>query len=455
MISTLELGGRWNPPGDTGQVSTGTLKFSPDSGAQLVNVIGPLAASHPQPGPGPALFHGRTADAANVTLAGLHCFETQSALPSANFDVDLVVKGHLFANLNEIRFTRYKCEYSNLHYWLGNRGCISVEHLPREQGRTPVQDRHIVSVEYPALWDVTVNGTQIRYFNGLSAHSDFAHGRSTFSTKEGLQVDFQTEVPPAEFYRIERAVRGLIDLMCHAQIQRSKLVAGPTGSVEIIHVSRMGRNGRQDPDRLRIPVEFSQIEAEINPILERWLALYSSLEPSLSLFFLGLHDTDMNIENVFLGIMQALEAFHRTFFGGTFVSQEDYESSILPPLLAAIPETAHPDFRQALRNRLIYGNERSLRARLRELIQSLPTTATFQGYRENDLIGRSVETRNHFTHVVTDAAAVYGIPELFRAVQQWQEILTALILTRVGVNAGVIEGAIQTIQECRGTFIEL
>jgi hypothetical protein len=385
-------------------------------------------------------------------LVGLYCVQTHSFLPSASFDVDLILQGRHFADINQIRFQRFECDYSNLHFWLGDRGSISIQHVPRDPGTVPVRDRDIVTLDHLPLWDITYQGARIRYRNSSASQRNAIEGTVEFCTREGLRIEFPDAAPLSEFYRLERAVRCFIDVLSNAQIQRSKLAAGPYGEVEIFHRSRTGRNGRQDPNRHYLPVEYGQVQADINSYLERWMAMYSTIESCLNLFFLGLHDQDINIENVFLGIMGALEAFHRSFFPGTFVDQNEYDSTIFTALQGAIPLGLDGGFRQSLTNKIRWGNEKSLRARLKALIRTLPRTTTFHEYREESFIERSVLTRNNFTHVVTSADNTYNSLELYRAVQRWQEVMRALLMVRLQLPESVIDGAIQSIQECRGDF---
>jgi hypothetical protein len=79
-----------------------------------------------------------------------------NVLPTAAFDVALVIIARHFESLTAIRFTRFDWEYSNLHYWVGNRGSVTVEHEAREPGTSTVRDRHVVTVEYAAAFKMAV-----------------------------------------------------------------------------------------------------------------------------------------------------------------------------------------------------------------------------------------------------------------------------------------------------------
>jgi hypothetical protein len=67
----------------------------------------------------------------------------------------------------------------------------------------------------------------------------------------------------------------------------------------------------------------------------------------------------------------ALEAFDRCRTDQKFVADAVFEP-IRDSLVAAIPSSCPLDLRQALKQRLKFGNERSLGYRLRHLIKSLP-----------------------------------------------------------------------------------
>lgn len=101
-------------------------------------------------------------------------------------------------------------------------------------------------------------------------------------------------------------------------------------------------------------------------------------------------------------LAQALEAFHRNVIGGEYLTKQAYEP-FLEALLKSIPDGIDVDHRNSLSSRLKYGNELSLRSRLRELLGSISDDALDQlGITRRSFVGNVVNARNDFTHWVQD-----------------------------------------------------
>jgi hypothetical protein len=210
---------------------------------------------------------------------------------------------------------------------------------------------------------------------------------------------------------------------------------------------------RDDPKRGVAPVPYSSV-ANFGAIVESWFGQYDALEPIVNLYLFGKHNKHLDIGNTFLGIMQALEAFHRTFHSGFFMAKSEYDEKIRPVLNSAIPEFVKGDFRQRIKSAIEFGFEFSLRRRLRELAESLPTTDFFERVRNPEFRNRSVDTRNAMTHQIPDPAfQPMDGPELYTAIQIWREVLFALVLAKIGVTEESIISAVGRLQGRRGTAV--
>jgi len=67
-----------------------------------------------------------------------------------------------------------------------------------------------------------------------------------------------------------------------------------------------------------------------------------------------------------------------------------------------IPDNINADFKKSLQARLRYGNEFSLRTRLREVIRRIKNILDFEfvtsGKKRDEFINKVVDTRNYWTH---------------------------------------------------------
>lgn len=100
----------------------------------------------------------------------------------------------------------------------------------------------------------------------------------------------------------------------------------------------------------------------------------------------------------FLSLMQALEGFHRATMPGLYTSEAEYEP-VKQALNYAIPKVIGPDHKEALKSRIRYGNEVSLRKRVDALVGRLDLPVRKHILGGDGSVPRSwVVTRNYYTH---------------------------------------------------------
>lgn len=455
MIANWQADGVWWIPNQPDQGSTGKIVYDSQAGLQLIDIVGPLAPAQPQLGPGPEIILGYDHGGTRFTCVSSYYVGhnvNQANINVAKMDVELLVKGRHFNLRQDIRFRRFQSDYSNLHIWL--------EGLPPFQTLFPNDNTITLEFLRGGLWDaVTAEGVRLR--NSYDRRSHFLpHPDSKFQLdyKDSLWATYENGVSPEIFCRHERIFRTLIDLLGDCQLQVAKLKVGltPDGTdSEIFYPSRFGRNARRDPNRERMPVRYMEINERFNVILLRWFELFPQLEPIVSLYFLKQNVTDLNIENLFLAISQALEAFHRTFFHGTYMPPADYNEHVRAVLVNAIPAGLDQGLTDSLRARLRYGNEYSLRTRLGEVADSLPNTPTFAQAKSPQLKNRTANTRNHLTHIVVEPQDILEGAALYDAIQIWREALAALVLARIELTPEEINLAVRRMQAGRGMYVEL
>ena len=120
----------------------------------------------------------------------------------------------------------------------------------------------------------------------------------------------------------------------------------------------------------KMPLPYSVVSAQIAALIQKWFANAKELRPIYDLFSGTQYNTEMYEETRFLNLMQAIESFHRRTEGGRFWESEKYDEwcQTVPQTFPADMPT---DLKERLRAYLRYGNEFSLRKRLKLLLNSL------------------------------------------------------------------------------------
>ena len=152
----------------------------------------------------------------------------------------------------------------------------------------------------------------------------------------------------------------------------------------------------------------------------------------LALSILNSHDLWLHVE--FLTLMQALEGFHRATMAGLYAAPEVCED-IRKALSNAIPQDISSDHKDALRARIKFVNEVSLRKRLDGLAERLPMLLRRKILGGDGTVPRNwIDTRNYYTHWDEDsrASVLVGV-EMHQAHVRMRHLVRALYLDLVGI----------------------
>jgi len=185
------------------------------------------------------------------------------------------------------------------------------------------------------------------------------------------------------------------------------------------------------------------VEQQMSSILEAWFSKADQLRPVYSLFFGSMYFRNMYDRFHFLNLIQGVESFHRNLRAGKYIGTSGFRK-ISKILREAIPEDVTGDFRQSLESRISFGNEYSLRTRIRLLFQELDEkTARLISQNPEEFIDRIVATRNYFTHYTTGLKRkAFDGDALYYAYQKLRILLIILLLKEVGLDESVIRRAV-------------
>jgi hypothetical protein len=96
--------------------------------------------------------------------------------------------------------------------------------------------------------------------------------------------------------------------------------------------------------------------------------------------------------------VQAVEAYHRVSMPGKYIDDKTYETGLRDVLWKAIPATVDRDFREALKNKLKYLHEFSLRKRIEALAEKYGAIVKKLLGPPEKFASLASELRNYLTH---------------------------------------------------------
>lgn len=141
-------------------------------------------------------------------------------------------------------------------------------------------------------------------------------------------------------------------------------------------------------------------EASVRAIIPKWLRLFEDRQPATDALF-RMYIEPVHSDIRFLGISQALESLQRIRRPSTYLDVTEY-GSIYEQVCKAIPPSIPEGLRSALKSRLAWGNEVSLRKRFHEAMDGFDEHATTQlcgDANPSEFIEQVVKARNYFTHL--------------------------------------------------------
>lgn len=222
----------------------------------------------------------------------------------------------------------------------------------------------------------------------------------------------------------DRSFRDWYDLV-HAQFRLITLLSGVKAHPQVIelNLTRQPKGAGPYYQRVRayfrhswrrddwttpgpaMPFQLTRLPGDLfSRVADRWFRLHHDLGDCMRLLFRQVERSGDEIIPRFLSACQMFEAFHRETRDEPYSDPALYEQW-RQQMVAAIPTEVLPDHRNALKSRLKFGNQLSLRTRLRRTFEALPVdiqrVLEVDPKREANAI---TATRNYYTHLDPSSA---------------------------------------------------
>jgi hypothetical protein len=187
-------------------------------------------------------------------------------------------------------------------------------------------------------------------------------------------------------------------------------------------------------------VSFRDFAMRARSVLAAWFAGRDLDRTALDLYFAARQIDELPLEFRYLCTLQAIERHHRRYYLGRYMSHQRYDL-VKGKIVSALPrkELSEGHY-ESLKTKIRFGNEKSLRNRLRELCSELPASfferLTWDAKTIPNVLA---DVRNDLTHYQTNARRRAAQEKLYDAVNASLAITSALFLKRLGFDAASIE----------------
>lgn len=437
-MEQFEYQGFWWLPQAPEERVPGTLTFDPVKGATL-SLLGSF-----EKGLGnrhvllqPQLILGFSSKGKPITLLG--CAETKSVrnlgspgLPLSTFRADTVFVGHHFHKEEEVGFEKLSVEFLHLDEWADISG-FELK-IPKDQTLHPMAIEH----KRPGTVTASVGEAEISLgFRAKLKESNPLVRWASLHQTAYLAVEYPERRAFDELSKIVHHLRNFLTLGVGRPVRPLAILGrvGPEGERPVeVYYRPVGTTDSAEKKVFppQMLFAFHDLPGGLELPLNNWLDKAEILEPVYQLYFGTVYNPRAYLEQRFLGLIQAVESYHRRVMPTTDLPEEEHERR-KEEILEAVPDH-HRDW---LGGKLEYSNEPGLGRRIKEVIRKYPESlypiAGGNKKKREKFVRKVVDTRNYRTHFdekLEDRAA-WG-EELYRISQKLKLVLEVCLMGEIG-----------------------
>ena len=216
---------------------------------------------------------------------------------------------------------------------------------------------------------------------------------ATVSQKTHFKLVSQDGCRLLDFIDVAEKIKSL---MCVGigQIVSFDTVCAISGSRRVNLYFRSEPHTKHEPfiDRNFMIFRWQEIGTDAEAMINTWIRKYDRVSAAMNLFFLAQTGSHITAEDRFVSLVQGIEVFHRRGSNEKQMRETEFKD-----LVDSFISTCPDDKKSWLKDRLKYGNELSLRQRIKRIIQPYHKIIGRRQARK-ELIEDIVNTRNYLTH---------------------------------------------------------
>ncbi len=371
------------------------------------------------------------------------------SLHQARFIVNRALVGIAIPSENEILFNSFKFSADGIDEWISISGIQSTNGSSAETLKLQAKIPQTIPIKLDNGMDLQIQFSLTQFFSISNRVEIEQKSWFVLNSKEGTTLEefmiIASKLVRFLCFAINQIV-SLNNVFVYSDSVHRNLNNGETTPISIKYYSG-SKPFIEAPPRINITdmlFQYSNIENNFEEVINCWLNAYERIGPTINLYFHVQSQSLIALESTFLSLAQALETYHRRTNKDTLMSAEDFED-----LKANIIELSPKKYQDWLAKRLEYGNELSLRRRIKDLI------APFKNYfgsrdTRRKLVNDIVITRNYLTHYDLSLLpqATTGL-QLYPLCLKMEAILQLLLLKELKFAVKQIDSIIKGNQQLR------
>lgn len=441
----------WIPSKEDKQEIAGELIY--ENGHITLELFGSFGKSINEHNHNEVIF-GFTSQGDKITL--LDTFQIRSKISFPGFKtevytVNLMLTGFHISSIDSPEIQSVAFTTNHLSNWL-SISPFKINEITEEDGRLKQLN---VQYQFPEIFSfkceingeqTTVQSTYVMNSSG-DAIDQFNMNHSSY-----LKITPESKKSIKWFHKTIFEIKSLLTLLTGHSLSFNKIIVygdviQTINSTEVrekglLFFRQVKQSTARELQSYDLLITYRDLQEKFQSVFTKWFELKEELYSIYNLVVSNFYH-DSYLETDFLNLMHSIEGFHRIRYGGKYVEQEEYEF-----YLKEICETinhliSNNDLKQKLKKSLEYGNEFSLRKRIKDLFSKMDeeTIKILIGNNEkpNTFIDKIVNTRNHLTHPDNrNTPNIAQTDELFQINHQLKCLAMILLLTTLGVPEKII-----------------
>jgi len=405
-MNTKTYIGKWWLASNPAAKIPGTLTIEPDDEITLELVGSFVETERHVEVKKTDLILGVTSDTKEFSLLDcrmIHSSTSSVGVNTTSFSVDISIMGGHFSTVDDINFTAIWVCYSHLAEWVNISG-FNIDNKFSEK-------KFVVTYTYPENIEVKIDDNLSLFIDIKPKLPKEFHlqTEATISQSTYIRIMPSYSQPLDYFKKIMRYIEQFLSLgmsepvhALHIEGQSEAVKLEINGKFYLLPLEiRRKVFGARSTERTLMPSDmlftYDDIKDRFILLIKNWFNNYHNLSHIYNLYFATIYNPNMYLEQKFLYLIFAVEAFYNQIIGGQYVSVEEYKT-FYKNFVECIPNNLSKELRLSIMKLLEYGNELSLRRKLKNIFKRYDGVLRKYILDDHGFIARTVNTRNYEVH---------------------------------------------------------
>lgn len=370
----------------------------------------------------------------NIPLTIYNCYLT-TPYPKLNFIVDYIFENYNYET--ELLFNNVIIKFHNLEDWIGNE-TFDVEFKDNNK---------ILKSNYNEI-SFKQTSNSIKFLLGYT--ESWKHTSYCFTNKYSVKIEYYKEKDFKNILNDMTLIKKFLTFAMYTNTEIKSIkckISETQGRSNYAHVHSKYFNKKADKiTNYDVLIHFNDIKDK-SDIFEKWFEVYKKYKPLFDIYFTNF-STNSTLEYEFLSHTQALEAYMRKNerFKDYYMDFEEYETIKTELNDYVKHSTMSEAHKNSWESRIKYGNEVSLRKRLKDLIAYLndyDIIREIASEKPNKFIEDVIDNRNYYTHYDENSDFEKDIEKLITLNFKLKLLIELCILNELEFNDEFIENKLK------------